>query len=466
MPKPTTKQIAGRRIFISYSHADYKEAVRLNMELEAMCRRLGDTAVFLDSKGDNQLMAGDPWRAKIRAALEEATVFLVLMSSDFIASPFCRDIELRRMLERSARERDVRVIGIALHEVTLENFWVEVDGQRLSLEERQCIPQDLVGVPRRLGLKPISSWRSDRRRDAWTRVAEQIEQALTGTERPMYGLAKADACPPAVPPSPAIMANWLPYLCDRDDQFYALVERLGDWQRTAFRRPFVALTEGRPEDCLAKWVERMRLKEIAACLGFDEAGLSFGHFKPVSWPSPAIRLKSREEAKQRFVHALGAAMGPRPLATPAEIFDAHLRRGRPALLWVDCEDRSDGAHARLALEGLLAALADCPDLNQHSLLAVAINLIRDAGAPPGEHARLAASFEAGLAAAEGISAAVLGSLPEFGEAAINAWAMHDDVQGKLMENDVELLLRKLPGGRSAWSMRAFADTARDWIRAA
>jgi len=136
MPKATVKQVAARKIFVSYSHADYAQALRLHMELDATCRRLGDTAVFLDCKGDSQLMAGDAWRAKIMAALEAADVFIALLSADFIASDFCRDVELRHMLLRSVGPARVRVIGVALHQVTLKNFSAQIDGTPVYLAER------------------------------------------------------------------------------------------------------------------------------------------------------------------------------------------------------------------------------------------------------------------------------------------------------------------------------------------
>ncbi len=471
MPMPKTRQVAGRRIFISYCHADYADALNLHMELEAMCRRLGDTAVFLDSRGDSQLMAGDRWKERIAEALDTADVFLVLMSTPFIASEFCRDVELRRMLERSTREHRVRVIGIALHQLNLANFFVDVDGVRVSLEDRQCLPQDQVdtAIGPRLGLKPISLWPDSRKRDAWHVVVAQIETALCADGTPASAAAAQGEAPAAlaaaVPAGPALATSWLPYLCNRSDQFDALLVRLGEWQGRGFRRPLVAVTEGRPEDCLAKWVERMRLKEIARCLGFDHTGLSFGHFKPLAWPSNAVRLSSPADARQRFVRALATALGPRPLATESEIRDAFLYRAQPTLLWVDCLEVSDAGQAGLAFGGLLGVLADWPDLNQHALLVVAINVVRAAGTAAGERSRLAQMFDAAIAAAVQVEGAVLGSLPELDELAIYDWSMHDDVQGKLAE-DMEVLLSRLPQDRATWSMRTFAEKARDWIRAA
>ena len=163
MPISKTKPIAARRIFVSYSHADYSAAVHVNKELQALARRLGGTVTFLDSQGDEKLMAGDAWKNKICEALETANVFVVLMSTDFHASQFCREVELRRMLERRRAEPNIKVIGVALHKVELRNFSVQSGDETLSLEEYQCIPQGELPAPeKRLGLKPINKWGDQR----------------------------------------------------------------------------------------------------------------------------------------------------------------------------------------------------------------------------------------------------------------------------------------------------------------
>lgn len=466
---PNIKPVAGRKIFVSYCHADYASVLDLNKNLQAMCQRLGDSAIFLDCQGDSKLMAGDEWKAKISAALEAANVFVVLMSTDFHASQFCREVELRRMLERRSREPQVRIFGIALHKINLQNFWATVDGQPVSLEEGQCIPQEQFDGPtgRRYGLKPIARWKD--KRDAWVTVVEQIEDALLNADRPLFSLPEAARRvePVVAAPNPiSIDANHLPYLCDRDEQYDALLASLAPWRESDFSRPLVLVTEGRTDDCPGKWVERLRQHEIANSLGFEELGLSFGHFKPFKWPAASAALPSPSEARQRFVRALAAVLCPHPLASETEAFEAHLTRARPTLLWVDCSDTCQPEHAQRALEGLLAVLSACPRLSQRTMLIVAINLVREPGAPANARARLARDFESVIGqavAAGGVHAQMLGSLPEVDEMAINAWSAIEHVSGRLID-DVEMLCTKLPGGRSSWPMRTFAEVARQWFR--
>lgn len=468
MAMPNIRSVAGRKIFVSYCHADYASVLELNKNLQAMCQRLGDSAIFLDCQGDSKLMAGDEWKAKITAALEAANVFVVLMSTDFHASQFCREVELRRMLERRKREPQLRIFGIALHKINLHDFWATIDGQAVSLEEGQCIPQEQFDGPtgRRLGLKPVSRWKD--KRDAWVKVVEQIEDALLNGDRPVFSLPEvAQRVEPVVSapnPSP-IEANHLPYLCDRDEQYDALLASLAPWRKSDFSRPLVLVTEGRTDDCLAKWVERLRQHEITRALGFEELGLSFGHFKPFKWPAASAALPSSNESRQRFVRALAAVLCPHPLASETEAFDAHLTRARPTLLWVDCADSCLPEHARRALAGLLAVLSACPRLTQRTMLVVAINLVREPGAPANARARLAEDFESVISeavAAGGVQAQMLGSLPEVDEMAINAWSAHEHVSGRLID-DIEMLCNRLPAGRGTWPMRTFAEVARQWF---
>ncbi len=469
MAKASIKNVAGRRIFVSYCHADYRHAQRLNMALRAIP---GDTVIFLDVGGGERLMAGDAWQEKIQQALESANVFIVLMSMDFQASEFCREVELRRMLVRRSSEPDaVKVIGIPLHSVRLKDFSVEVSGRTLSLEDYQCVPQEVSAGPtgRRLGLKPINKWRDER--DAWVKAVEQIEEALRSGQAPMF--AAPDRPSPEVPQAtapmlPSISAAHLPYLCDRDDQYYELLSALESWRTQGFSRPLVLVTEGRGDDCLGKWVDRLRQHDISKSLGFEQMGLSFGHFKPFSWPAASTALVASADARQRFVRALAAALSPDPLASEPKVFEAHLIRARPTLLWVDCADTFTVEHARRGLEGLLAVLAACPALSQRTMLVVAINLVREPTATPNERARLAEEFKPLLdrATESGeVHAAMLGSLPEVDESAINTWSAHDLVSGKLID-EIEMLCTKLPAGRNSWTMRSFAETARQWFRSA
>jgi tetratricopeptide (TPR) repeat protein len=169
-------------VFISYSHENHAEALRCFRATEMMCAGLGEPyEIFLDSKGDAQLRAGDDWQRKISQALERANVFLVLMSSAYFDSVFCRDVELRRIFERHREDASILVVGIALHGLNPRAFYVEALGRELSMGNYQCLPQGQIETATqgsKLGLKPLSDWPLALREDAWHKVSEQIDEAL------------------------------------------------------------------------------------------------------------------------------------------------------------------------------------------------------------------------------------------------------------------------------------------------
>jgi hypothetical protein len=86
------------RVFISYSHADkeFLEAFRVHL------KSWGDTGLLLDLWIDEQIEPSQKWHEEIQQALESATVAVLLVSPDFLASDYIRKYELPVLLE--ARE--------------------------------------------------------------------------------------------------------------------------------------------------------------------------------------------------------------------------------------------------------------------------------------------------------------------------------------------------------------------------
>lgn len=60
---------------------------------------------------DTQLRGGDDWRSKIRKAVEEADVAILLISADFLASDFIATEELPPILA-AASQRGAKVIPL------------------------------------------------------------------------------------------------------------------------------------------------------------------------------------------------------------------------------------------------------------------------------------------------------------------------------------------------------------------
>ncbi len=474
MPKIATKSAPERKIFVSYSHADIGGVRHLLKWLRPICKRLpGANEAWVDYE---QLKGGDEWNPKILQAVEAANVFIVVMSIDYVDSKFCIPEELKRIMAKRARGH-ADVFGILLRKTPLNNFSVSLDdGSEASLSQVQCLPQSdrAEDGEHRLGLRAIHTWPQEARDEAWDLLARQLEEALA---RPGGGVPAApNAAPGAAPPmqplppsvAPAnvrLAAQWLPYLANRDDQCMALIGSLERWTKAGCKRPFVALTEGRGDDCLPKWVDRLQTHELVKTLGLEGQGQSFGHFKSFAWPAAARAPVSVDDARQHFQRAIAYCLGPRPLSPIEEVVAAHLARQRPTLLWVACQDRTEAGQAVRALGGLLQVLANWPDLNSANMLVVAINLEREGQASPGERAALAADFERALLQAETdgtIQAAVLGSLPELDEIAITQWAQNHAMDN--LSDDITILCSQLPpSARATWPMRAFAEKARHWF---
>lgn len=96
------------KLFFSYSHRD--EALRDELEKHlSTLRRQG----FIEPWHDRRIGAGKEFAHEIDHNLETADVILLLVSSDFLASDYCYDIEMKRAMERHAAG-EARVIPVIL----------------------------------------------------------------------------------------------------------------------------------------------------------------------------------------------------------------------------------------------------------------------------------------------------------------------------------------------------------------
>jgi len=96
------------KIFFSYSHRD--EALRDELEKHlSILRRQG----FIETWHDRRIVAGAELDHEISQNLETADVILLLVSSDFLASDYCYDVEMIRAMERHAAG-EARVIPVIL----------------------------------------------------------------------------------------------------------------------------------------------------------------------------------------------------------------------------------------------------------------------------------------------------------------------------------------------------------------
>ena len=145
---------AALEIFYSYSHADEDLRSELERHLSVL-QRNGLIRQWHDRKID----AGSEWAGRISEHLEKADVILLLVSSNFLASDYCWDKELKRALERHAAG-SATVIPVILR---------PVDWHEAPFAHLQCLPADA---------KPITSWPN--RDEAFRNVAEGIRGVVEG----------------------------------------------------------------------------------------------------------------------------------------------------------------------------------------------------------------------------------------------------------------------------------------------
>jgi hypothetical protein len=139
-------------VFFSYSHEDESLLEALITHLKLLERQR-----VIRGWHDRRIGAGEDWKHMIEAHLERASVILLLVSADFLASDYCYDLEMKRALER--REAgDAVVIPVILR---------PCDWARAPFAQIQALPRDG---------KAVTSWPNQD--EAWTNVAQGIRVAI------------------------------------------------------------------------------------------------------------------------------------------------------------------------------------------------------------------------------------------------------------------------------------------------
>jgi TIR domain len=138
------------KLFYSYSHRD-----------EDLRKELVNHLTNLEHQGvlapwhDRDIEAGQEWNQEIERHLNEAQIILLLISSDFIASPFIRDKEMARAMERHDAGEAV-VIPVILR---------TCDWKGAPFGKLQGLPKNM---------KPVNEWPDSDR--AFTNIAQGIRK--------------------------------------------------------------------------------------------------------------------------------------------------------------------------------------------------------------------------------------------------------------------------------------------------
>jgi tetratricopeptide (TPR) repeat protein len=146
-------------IEVFYSYADADEPLRHEMEKHlSLLRREGLIATW----HKRQIIAGTDWAETLDRHLNTASVILLLISANFVASDYCYGREMQRAMQRHYAN-EARVIPILLR---------SVDWQSAPFGKLKALPSDGT---------PITLWRN--RDAAFTDVAQGIRAVLRDVQR-------------------------------------------------------------------------------------------------------------------------------------------------------------------------------------------------------------------------------------------------------------------------------------------
>jgi len=146
------KSRAAIEVFFSYAHKDEELRDELEKHL-AILKRQGVIAGWHDRK----IGPGREWQGQIDAHLNSAGIILLLVSSDFLASDYCYDNEMKRAMERH-EAGEARVIPVILR---------PVDWKGAPFAKLQALPKDA---------KAVTTWPN--RDEAFANVAQGIRAAV------------------------------------------------------------------------------------------------------------------------------------------------------------------------------------------------------------------------------------------------------------------------------------------------
>jgi tetratricopeptide (TPR) repeat protein len=150
-PQPTPTPVS---VFYSYAHED--EALRKKLEKHlSLLKRQG----FITNKHDRLIVPGTDWARALNRDLNEASIILLLVSDEFLASDYCYSVEMQSAMERH-KAKEARVIPIILHPVHWEDA---------PFGELQALPENAT---------PITSANWHSLNDAFLSVVKGIKQVV------------------------------------------------------------------------------------------------------------------------------------------------------------------------------------------------------------------------------------------------------------------------------------------------
>jgi len=145
-----------RQCFISYARRDQKDCNRIVVHLTAIGSSYGFTVW-----ADHELRAGSKWSQRLASEIDKSSIFVLLVTNDFIASDYIREDELPAIASKRENENAL-VVPIILR----ESGWQPLCGRYI-----EAVPKN-----QHLRIVPCYNW-SDREK-AFATSATQIGAAV------------------------------------------------------------------------------------------------------------------------------------------------------------------------------------------------------------------------------------------------------------------------------------------------
>lgn len=161
-------------VFISYANEDSALKEQLVRYLKSL-RDVGLVAYW----HDREILAGTDWNREIDTHLNSAQIILLLVSLDFLASPYINSVELKRALERHDAGK-ARVIPIIIRHSNWEDT---------KIGTLQALPP---------GLTPISDYLD---KDKW------FTEVMKGLRSVIEELTQQGSVPPTEPGPPVLSSH-------------------------------------------------------------------------------------------------------------------------------------------------------------------------------------------------------------------------------------------------------------------
>ena len=104
------------RLFVSYSHKD-----KIWFERFAPLLELETNSGTVRAWHDTEIIPGSGWDQEIRRGLDEMELFICLVSVDFLTSPYIRDVELSKAIERH-ESGQIEIVPVVLYQMDLRRY--------------------------------------------------------------------------------------------------------------------------------------------------------------------------------------------------------------------------------------------------------------------------------------------------------------------------------------------------------